>query len=427
MAYPQELFTAFAFFGFTLSVIPLYWHLEVWNVGTVLYMLWTAVGCLNNFVNSIVFKHNAINWAPVWCDISSRLIIGTSVAIPAAALCITRRLYHITTCEQVMQTRADKRRQIIQDLLIALGIPILEMIIYYIPQGHRFDIFEDIGCQPEMFNTPVAIALVSAWPIAIGAVSAVYCVLTLHAFFKRAQGLKSLASLAMHENLNISRYWRLMALASVDLLLTIPLNSWVLWMDTVRQPVFKWVSWADTHSNFSRVVQWPRVIWSIDSMTVSALEVQRWSPIICAFIFFAFFGFAQEAKANYSRAYWSVARKFGHTKSTASTTRFSTGYGSSKPSNMQTSLPTYMGGDFQDSLAIDTKVAPFGSDEVFAEKQFASFSPTDSSTSGSSFSPTASLQRHSLDVPVDAVEPIARPERALHISSVHRHSTIDMV
>jgi hypothetical protein len=28
MAYPQELFTAFAFFGFTLSVIPLYWHLE---------------------------------------------------------------------------------------------------------------------------------------------------------------------------------------------------------------------------------------------------------------------------------------------------------------------------------------------------------------------------------------------------------------
>jgi pheromone a factor receptor len=101
----------------------------VWNVGTVLYMLWTAVGCLNNFINSIVWKHNAINWAPVWCDISSRLVIGLSVAIPAAALCITRRLYHITTCEQVMQTRSDKRRQIIQDLLIALGIPLLEMVI----------------------------------------------------------------------------------------------------------------------------------------------------------------------------------------------------------------------------------------------------------------------------------------------------------
>jgi pheromone a factor receptor len=32
-------------------------------------MIWTAIGCLNLFINSIVWHHNAINWAPAWCDI----------------------------------------------------------------------------------------------------------------------------------------------------------------------------------------------------------------------------------------------------------------------------------------------------------------------------------------------------------------------
>lgn len=32
-------------------------------------MAWTGIACLNVFVNSIVWNGNAINWAPVWCDI----------------------------------------------------------------------------------------------------------------------------------------------------------------------------------------------------------------------------------------------------------------------------------------------------------------------------------------------------------------------
>jgi pheromone a factor receptor len=279
-----------------------------------------------------------------------------------------------------------------------------------------------------MFNTPVSIALVSAWPVAIGVVSAIYCVLTLRAFVKRAQGLKTITSLSMHENLNISRYWRLMALAGIDLILTIPLNSWQLWLVTVRQPVNKWVSWADTHSNFSRVVLFPRVIWSINPVSAAGLELQRWSPIICAIVFFAFFGFAQEAQANYSRAYRSVARRFGYSKATASSAASNSHSAGSKPSNnyMDASLPAYMSGsDLKASLAIDTKTGSFGSVDVFDEK-YSPYSPTDTSTSGASFSPTTSVRRHSIDVPFD-IEAITRPEPALDVESVHRHSTVDMV
>jgi len=69
MAASNIVFAVFAGIGFVLSIIPLYWHLESWNVGTCAYMIWTALGCLVHFVGAVVWNGNAFNWAPVWCDI----------------------------------------------------------------------------------------------------------------------------------------------------------------------------------------------------------------------------------------------------------------------------------------------------------------------------------------------------------------------
>jgi hypothetical protein len=74
--YPQWIFSAFSFMGFIMCLIPLKWHLRLGNTGACLYMLWAGIGCLNWFINSIIWRDDAINRAPVWCDIcefSSRL------------------------------------------------------------------------------------------------------------------------------------------------------------------------------------------------------------------------------------------------------------------------------------------------------------------------------------------------------------------
>lgn len=94
--------------------------LIAWNVGASLYMAWTALACLNQFINSIVWHGNTVNWAPVWCDIckctrtvslegclslvlsAARIIVGASMAIPACSLCINRRLYHISQLERTI-------------------------------------------------------------------------------------------------------------------------------------------------------------------------------------------------------------------------------------------------------------------------------------------------------------------------------------
>jgi pheromone a factor receptor len=118
-----------------------------WNVGTCLYMIWTGLGCLLQSINSMVWNKNMIDRAPIYCDIcksldvfslersltlrhltATRIQVALNVAIPACSLCINRRLYKIATVNVVMTTHADKRRAIIQDLLIGVGLPILQII-----------------------------------------------------------------------------------------------------------------------------------------------------------------------------------------------------------------------------------------------------------------------------------------------------------
>ena len=134
MTASNTAFSVFSGIGFVLSVVPLWWHLESWNVGTCMYMIWTALACLVHFVDSILWSGNAINWAPVWCDIGTfrccldwihisdelypavRIQLALAVAWPACGLCIVRRLYYIASPTTVTTTRTDVRCRTISRL-----------------------------------------------------------------------------------------------------------------------------------------------------------------------------------------------------------------------------------------------------------------------------------------------------------------------
>jgi len=47
--------------------------------------------------------------------------------------------------------------------------------------------------------------------------------------------------------------------------------------------------------------------------------MSRWLVVVCGLIFFAFFGFADEAQRHYKIAFESVAKRVGHTTTTGST------------------------------------------------------------------------------------------------------------
>ena len=181
----------------------------------------------------------------------------------------------------------------------------------YIPQGHRFDILEDIGCYPSTYNTWVAYVLVISWPLVIGLISGVYCgeckvVLCYSLLISRTCSFivknlllirrisRSAGQLASEtgdgsNSLNKYRFLRLAALASVDILITIPLSTWILFLD-ISLGVKPWISWEDTHYNFSRVALVPSLLWRQSPLADSS----RWLVICTAFVFFAIFGTSKD-------------------------------------------------------------------------------------------------------------------------------------
>lgn len=195
----------------------------------------------------------------------------------------------------------------------------------FIVQGHRYDIWEDVGCYPNSVNTLAAYPLTLVWPNVICLISGTYCstfhadshliieliifiVLTLRQFMKRRAQFNQFLSL--HTPMSVSRYFRLMALASCELLFNTPISSYGLYLNIIR-PVYPWISWSDIHFDFWNVQKIPSALWRLSPALTSNLELTRWSIVLCAVIFFVFFGFADEARKNYKLAYWTLAKRFG--------------------------------------------------------------------------------------------------------------------
>lgn len=129
---------------------------------------------------------------------------------------------------------------------------------------------------------------------------------------KRRKQFKDLVT--ANKNLTYSRYFRLMSLASIELCCTVPISAYSVYLNVTTAPgIMPYKGWADTHFNYSQVIQLPRVLYSQDQTALVSIELTRWLLVVCAIIFFGFFGFADEAKRHYRIAYGSMAKIVGST------------------------------------------------------------------------------------------------------------------
>jgi hypothetical protein len=138
--------------------------------------------------------------------------------------------------------------------------------------------------------------------------------LTLHrsafsliALFKRQAQFNQF--LSTNKAISRSRYMRLMMLAVTDIMFTVPIGIFALLLNLMNG-LSPYVSWEDIHFDFGRVALYPAVYWKMNAWQVAALQLTRWTVPFCSFVFFAFFGFAEEARRNYAAAFWFVCRPF---------------------------------------------------------------------------------------------------------------------
>jgi pheromone a factor receptor len=61
--------------------------------------------------------------------IATKFIAGIEVAVPAAVLCINRRLYLLASQTLLIPSKADKNRELIIDLVIGIGLPMILMAL----------------------------------------------------------------------------------------------------------------------------------------------------------------------------------------------------------------------------------------------------------------------------------------------------------
>ena len=134
--------------------------------------------------------------------------------------------------------------------------------------------------------------------------------LAVRAFLKKRKRFEELTN----SNSTVVRnsYWRLMVMCTGDFCFTIPLATLAI-VQNAKEHVRPWVSWASIHENYFRIDQIPRTV--LDAGCADhcyGLEVTRWGAVLCAFVFFAYFGFAEEAKKNYRSLSTAIAKLLGN-------------------------------------------------------------------------------------------------------------------
>ncbi|KIJ61510.1 hypothetical protein HYDPIDRAFT_31122 [Hydnomerulius pinastri MD-312] len=306
LAPPNEVFSVLSFLGAALVAIPLSRHLEASNMGTCLLMVWTELGCLVHFANSLRWDKNVGNWAPAWCDFCSRFLTAIDVALPATALCINRRLYLIVTLNQ---RRNEKTSNLLFDLLMGTAVPAIAIALQYIVQQYRFYIFEDIGCLPAIANVDLSYPIVYMLPLLVGSVSATYACLTLRATVQRKGQIAGGVSTNSTAQASWSR--RLMALGTISTLFAFIPTSMSIILSALENPVSRWPGWTAVHSTNDLVVTVAAHEWKSNTHEAINVELRRWTLASLAFVIFAFLGFTEDAKKMYRQWAQPLVRCFG--------------------------------------------------------------------------------------------------------------------
>lgn len=101
-----------------------------------------------------------------------------------------------------------------------------------------------------------------------------------------------------------------MAMSATEMLFTVPLAVFLL-VNNLRGTMDPWVSWAATHADFGNVNYIPYSFLQAFPNSGVVINITRWALPGSGFLFFAYFGLANEAYAEYKRMFWAVAGLIG--------------------------------------------------------------------------------------------------------------------
>nr|AER30205.1 mating pheromone receptor a2 [Rhodotorula araucariae] len=273
-----------------LNIVPLYWQFVQGNSGPIAMGVWTVTGNLIGFINAVVWYNDAVDRAPVWCDI--QVIVGTSVGRMAAVFCIARFLADIVSPRATAITRQDRRRRAIHDYLLSFGVPGVIMACHVLYQPNRYSLIRGVGCTATQVMTWPTLVLRTIWSPLFATGGTLYSAYTVYRLIRHRRNFGRVVAGA-HSALTTSRFIRLGAVSIAYLCVGVPLSMWSTIVNVRSSGRYYDYSWAYIHS-----------AWKVHPVTYSDAEADNlssWGNVIVGFIFFAALGFGTEAITAYKR------------------------------------------------------------------------------------------------------------------------------
>ncbi|KZV63370.1 hypothetical protein PENSPDRAFT_589982 [Peniophora sp. CONT] len=284
-----------------------------WNFGVASLCFWLFFENLTEGVNAILWSDNADVKLSVYCDIFTHMQVITFVVKPMATLIITRRLYLITRLRSVELPNKAASRGLSVGHLVKFSfayVCALNTAQDYVVQQLRFQVFAASGCQNAPDNSVLGILLIFSWAV-------VPPMLSITFYYPKVIRILYHQKRDMHHflqtNNSVSRinYVRIFALASIDVVLTLPIGIATIVLATRASlsesghfPLYS--GWDFLH--------WGPVAVSYDELKSGRLSQQyftQWTSPALAFAIFGLFGVTAEARESYWRVICAVADWFG--------------------------------------------------------------------------------------------------------------------
>ncbi|KAM0721052.1 hypothetical protein Q7P37_003338 [Cladosporium fusiforme] len=286
-----------AIFSLLLALLilpPLLWHLTNRNIGASSLILWLLLLNLQNALNALLWRHDATqHWynGSGLCDVQVKFMMAAYVGVPASVACVLKALARVLDTEKTTLglTKGQRRRGCALDLVWCVGFPALQMLAHYVVQTRRYYIVGIAGCLPAVSNSWVTDALIIAPPIVWACVGGYYAALIL---IRLHRYRRTFSTLLANSNTNRSRFVRLFAICLIWLVLSIPLQAFVISHQAAIEHIP--FSWSAIHDP---------VAWQVIEMMPSGGNIvyTRYIWLGAAFMVFMFFGFGRDAGGMYAK------------------------------------------------------------------------------------------------------------------------------
>ena len=163
------LLALFSFVFMLLIIPPMFWHFRNRNIGATAMVAWVIILLLFTFVNAVLWPaDNISNWynGIGLCDVEAKILVSSQVALPASFACVLRALAAVmdTNCTTLIQSKAQRRRTYLIDLLWCIGFPLIQMFLHFIVQPRRYYIYGISGCVAAVSNSWLTVLLILVPP-----------------------------------------------------------------------------------------------------------------------------------------------------------------------------------------------------------------------------------------------------------------------